>query len=339
MRRGRALTCVLMAMLPWCVPIPAAMRLEVRVRAMIPVGRHPRYAVLAKDGRELYVTVEDDRSIWVVRTATNRVIARIALGCKPQGLALVPDGSSSIAACDAGLRVIALGARGVTPVSTGAVERLAVTKDGKVAYLTEGWAGLWRLEVSTRNLSIVDPLPYPNYLALTPDGKFLYVNYQHFGRGGRAGHDAIAKFDARTGKLLRSITGLPNVGGAVAISPDGRTLWANGMDACSSLAYDHLGCPAVPAGVINVIDTAADRLAHSMALIAPLNNELTVSPDGDLVAVCGSGVHFVDSRTFHVLAGVLESDTNALVFSRDGRRAYATLPNQNKVAVLDIVRH
>lgn len=160
-------------------------------------------------------------------------------------------------------------------------------------------------------------------LAVTPDERFLYVNYQLSGPGGRAGHDVIGKFDVRTGKLLRAITGLPNVGDWIAISPDGRTLWVSGGDACLSRAYDHIGCPAVPAGVINIIDIATDRLMRSLQLVG-MPGAIAFSPDGTLVAVNGPGARLVDARTFKTVAATPEIYTQALVFCRDGRRAYAT---------------
>jgi DNA-binding beta-propeller fold protein YncE len=309
------------------------------LRATIPVGKNPLDLALAANESELYVSLSGDHSVCVVRTADGLVSGRIRLGCEADKLALAPDRSSVLVGCEAGLRIIALPARRVDAIPTGKVADLAITPDGKVAYLAEQRAGLWKMEISTRKISLVNPMPVAMHLAFTPDGKFLYVSYQHFGPGGLKGHDAIGKFDARTGKLLRAITGLPSVGNTLAISPDGGVLWANGEDACSSIAYDHLGCPAVPAGVLNIIDAAADRLVRSVPVVAPGTPEgVTFSPDGAIVAVSGPSPRFLDARTFHTLAVIPEIRTHALVFSRDGRRAYAILDKENAVAVLDIDR-
>jgi DNA-binding beta-propeller fold protein YncE len=193
-----------------------------------------------------------------------RVLTMISVGKEPQGAALRADESD-----------------------------LYVTLPG-------GAAGVGKMDLSTRQVSPMSPAPIATDLALTPDGNFLYVNYQHYGPGGREGHDETGKFDARTGKFRSAIKGLPNVGNTLAVSPDGRRLWANGDDACISHRYDHLGCPAVPAGIMKIIDTATDRLVRSLPLVA--------------------GVPF------------------GITFPRDGRRPYATLPEQNAVAVLDISR-
>jgi DNA-binding beta-propeller fold protein YncE len=320
-------------------PAAATMRLEVRVRATISVGKSPLDVALAADESELYVSLSGDNSVGVVRTADDRVSHSIPLGCTADKLAIAPDRSSVLVGCETGLRIITLPARRVDAIPTGKVADLAVTPDGKVAYLAEQRAGLWKMEISTRKISIVNPMPIAMHLALTPDGRFLYVSYQHFGPGGQAGHDAIGKFDARTGKLLRAITGLPNVGNTLAISPDSSVLWANGEDACSSIAYDHLGCPAVPAGILNIIDTATDRLLRSVPVVGTGTPEgIAFSPDGAIVAVSGRSPRFLDARTFDTLAAIPGIRTHALIFSRDGRRAYATLDKENAVAVLDIKR-
>jgi DNA-binding beta-propeller fold protein YncE len=176
-------------------------------------------------------------------------------------------------------------------------------------------------------------------LALTPDDRLLYVNYQHSGPGGRLGHDAIGKFDAKTGAFLGSITGLANVGAALAVSPDGQALWANGLDACMSRAYDHVGCPAVPAGIVNVINTRTDKLVHSIAWLGPVHPlSIEHSPDARIVAVSGESPRFYDSGTYEIVAALPAVFTRALVFDPDGRRAYTSLQRNNQVAVLELNR-
>jgi hypothetical protein len=175
-------------------------------------------------------------------------------------------------------------------------------------------------------------------LALTPDGKYLYVNYQGSGPGGRPGHDAIGKFDAATGRRLSAITGLANVGYSLAVSPDGRRLWADGADACDSRAYDHLGCPAVPAGILNVIDTATDHLVRSLPLVGySFPMIVKFSHDARYVVVNTGGPRFIDAATFATITGLANLPTSAIALRRDGRRAYVAL-RQGGVAILDITR-
>ena len=65
---------------------------------------------------------------------------------------------------------------------------------------------------------------------MTPDGKYLYVNYQCLGPGGATGTDAIGKFDGATGAFLRGITGFPNVGAKITVTPDSRFIWGVGFE-------------------------------------------------------------------------------------------------------------
>src|SRR2546425_13116661 len=130
---------------------------------------------------------------------------------------------------------------------------MAISADGRRLYLAMGPSGLRVVDTESNKVSTLRTEGYPMGLALTPDGRVLYVNYQNGGPGGSWGHDAIGRFDASTGVFLGSTTGLPHVGQTIAVSPDGSQVWANGTDACYRPQYDHRGCPFVPGGIINVI--------------------------------------------------------------------------------------
>jgi YVTN family beta-propeller protein len=324
------------ATLAICAYAQAAETVQLLVRATIPAGERPAVLALTPDEKDLYVADAADQSLRIVRTAMNRVTSRIPLGCSPLAIGIAADGSAALVGCTTGLRMISPRTESVKSIATGSVWDLAITNDSKTAYLAEQKAGLWKLDLATRKPVLVDPTPMAMYLALTPDGKYLYLNYQHSGPGGRPGHDAIGKFDAKTGRRVGAITGLANVGDALAISPDGRRLWVDGEDACASRAYDHLGCPAVPAGIVNVIDTATDRLVHSIPLVGSGGGDLvTLSPDGAYAVLNGAAPRFVDSRTFSTVAAFPDLPVLALVFLRDGRHAYARL-RKGGVAMLEI---
>ena len=323
----------------FCRWAPAVDRFQVRVRAVISVGKKPVALALTPDETELYVADSGDDSVYIVRTERNQVTGRVSIGCHPETIVMLPDGSAALVGCETGVRIIALRTRSVTQISTGPVRDLVVTNDSKMVYLAEQTAGLWKLDLTRRKLFLMDALPRAMNVALTPDGMYVYVNYQKSGPGGRPGHDAIGKLDAKTGKLLRAITGLANVGNALALSPDGRRLWADGEDACSSRAYDHLACPAVPAGVVNIIDTATDHLIRSVPVVGgSFPSIVKLSSDGEYAVVDSEGPRFIDARTFATLAAPANLAMNALVLRNDGRCAYVAL-QQNRVAVLDITRN
>src|SRR5205823_6406583 len=56
-------------------------------------------------------------------------------------------------------------------------------------------------------------------------------------------------------------------GNAMTITPNGTQVWANGGDACIASAYDHAGCPVVPAGVVNVLRTADNAVIQTLAFV------------------------------------------------------------------------
>ena len=75
--------------------------------------------------------------------------------------------------------------------------------------------------------------------------------------------DAVVVYDLATRKEIGTAQGPPQVGSTLSVSPDGAFLWVNAHDACSAPAYDHAGCPSVPAALVNVYDTATLRPVRS----------------------------------------------------------------------------
>jgi hypothetical protein len=139
-------------------------------------------------------------------------------------------------------------------------------------------------------------------LAITPDSRRLYVAFQSGGPGGSRGHDAIARFDVLSGRLERSIAGLPNVGCEMAISPDGRWLWQNACDACSGRTFDRVGCPAVPAGTIHVFDLRTEQLVRTLTFPGLDPRTIHFSADSRLAVVNGRSLLIFDTRRLQTIA-------------------------------------
>jgi DNA-binding beta-propeller fold protein YncE len=286
------------------------------------------------------------QTVLVLQTATGRITHKLRMEGRPNALAAAPDGLHVFVGCQDSVRVVSTKDKKVVTVPSTSVEDLIVTEDSRSLFLAMGQHGLQKMDIPTRRMAVVSTVALPVALALTPGGRFLYVNYQGGGPGGSAGHDAIGKFNARTGAFLRPITGLANVGHRLAVSPDGRFLWVSGWDACFSRAYDHIGCPAVPAGIVNVLDTATDTLVRHIPWIGgSFPTDLTFSPDGRVLATSGAAPRFYDSRSFEILAGLPEMLTACLAFNPSGTRAYTAVQNHQKdkpgqrrfrIAVLDI---
>jgi len=103
----------------------------------------------------MYVTARDGGTITEIDMKTNAVRRTFAVGGRPHGLAITPDGSTLIAAADNGeVKFVA--------VATGLVETaiplvgafgIAITPDGETAYVTtnDGYVGI--VNVGARTLS------------------------------------------------------------------------------------------------------------------------------------------------------------------------------------------
>lgn len=311
------------------------------VSAMIPVGHSPQQAAVTPNGIDVYVTNISDNTVNVIDTATNAVSFTLSVGASPSSIAVSPDGAKVYVGDNGGsVSIIDTATKAVTIIATlGPVRQLTLTPDGTKLYLAMEFGGLWQLATATNSLSQVSSTVCPEGVAVTPNGSTLYVSYQCFGPGGSPGHDAIGIFNATTNAFLSSITSLANVGEVERISPNGQQLWEVGGDACSSPAYDHVGCPPVPGvpeSVVNVIATSSN------ALIQPLGGlgtgYLSFFPDSKRIFLStGTTLQIVDTTSFAVVDTIALPGSGSVAFTPDGTRAYAPLPSQNAVAVLSAV--
>jgi DNA-binding beta-propeller fold protein YncE len=302
---------------------------------------------LANGDRELYVASSVTGSAAVVDTATLRVSRSFELR-DPSVVVSSPDGNTVFIGQSVGdVLVIDVRTKETYKISVdGQVRGLAVSPDNKKLYIAATYAGLFVADLATRAVRPMSNLPCPAKVATAPDGSLLYVNYQCNGPGGRRGHDAVDVIDTATGKSIGAITGLANVGGEVAVSPDGSRLWIDGSDACSTRSYDGVGCPSVPAGIINVV-RSSDRsplraLALSLKSPGGTSSRLTFTPDGTRVAVTyETGMRVYNAATLETVER-LDRDlasgpvASGPVFSRDGTAMYLGTDDQGTVSVVPI---
>ncbi|MGH6690093.1 MAG: beta-propeller fold lactonase family protein, partial [Gammaproteobacteria bacterium] len=113
----------------------------------IDVGHTPIGIVVAHDGRHVFVTNADDDSVSVIPTASNTVTCTTTVGDYPQGLALANDGQRLYTAnYNSSVSVIDISTlNGSSPSCPGEIEQIAM------------------------------PGPGAHYLAVTPNGRRLYV--------------------------------------------------------------------------------------------------------------------------------------------------------------------
>lgn len=302
------------------------------VGSTIGVGSSPLTAVITPNGAEVYISNAGDNTVSVISTATDTVVAVVHVGSGPDALAVSPDGTKVYVGQNGGDVSVINTAKTVSTIAAGSpVRDLAITPDGTKLYLAMEFSGLAKIDTATNTVSTISTIVCPEGVAVTPNGLFLYVNYQCFGPGGSSGHDAIGKFDVSTDTFVKGIIGFPNVGSKITVSRDGKRVWASNADACSNPAYDHVGCPVVPQGVVNVISTATDTLVQSLGS----TGRVGFAPNNSFAALGGSQLMLLKpSIGFLGLLNVAGSGSIAV--TPNGRKAYVPVPSANGVTIITI---
>jgi DNA-binding beta-propeller fold protein YncE len=189
---------------------------------------------ITPDGKTAYVRTDAAKSgIIPIDTATNRAgkpirVCRARPGTNPLGdfprlIAVTPDGKTLYVSCMDGTLVPISTATKTPgrPIPNSGGITIAFSPDGKTAYVG-GWGTV--IPVSTATNTAGKPIrigvPVVEVMAITPDGKTLYVtNYE-----GRPG-DRIVPIRTATNRPGPPIhVGSPAE--ALAVTPDGKTLYA-----------------------------------------------------------------------------------------------------------------
>lgn len=255
------------------------------------------------------------------------------------------------------------------------VRDMALSPDGGKIYVALEYVGLGKIEINQDyQFSLIDKRSCPEAVVFCRNkGRTLaYVNYQCSPSPGTPGHDPIIVYDGDNDLPLTTISSrldldpdpkdpkkrieivhkMPNVGSWITASPNGEQLWANGIDACSRQdAYDGDGCLARGNGVqvINVIRTSDDSVINTLNfpswfLASRGRSEfagqtfITFFPDKSNRVAVGSGSELVifDSNNFNKADSVPIPATGSLAFTPDRLYAYAPVPSEDSVRILQI---
>lgn len=313
----------------------------------------PLQVVLSPAGSESYVSNFGSNTVSVVDLSSFEVTQNIGVGEQPKALAISPDGTLLyVGNGGGGVSVISLSAKQLLytvqtpedpwrPGNASPVRDLAITPDGRKVYLALEYAGLGRLDAGGREVSIVSDTKCPEGVAIMPDGRRLYVSYQCKGPpGGLIGHDAIGVFDVEKEVLIETIKGPPNVGGAIAISPDGTQVWVNGSDACMAESYRPINnfrdCPFSPGGVINVIETGKNGVLKTLGIPPDWGTGLiSFTQDSRLAIVGGNCAKFIDTKTFLPAKVMNLALSGSTAIESDGGHMYAAAPSQSQLLKFD----
>ena len=138
--------------------------LTINVIATVPVGYKPAGVACSPDGSKVYVANSGDNTVSVIRTATNEVIATINVGKKPWEVAVTPDGKKAY----------------VTNNENGCAltNEKKVILNGTTYTVSEIICGNTVSVIDTTNNTVTATISvggYPNGVAVSPDGKEVYV--------------------------------------------------------------------------------------------------------------------------------------------------------------------
>lgn len=291
----------------------------------LPVGTLPEGVVVSPDGRKVYVANKTSGTVSMVNTVTNQVIGTTPnLGMPVQGLAVSPDNRR--------LYIV---------VASNAGDGYISVRD------SANLAGVDTIQVSTRERD----QPNPQGIALSPDGRLLYLSDNQDG-------GAVTILDIATKAIVNSIARGPGTMPlGIAPSPDGQHVYfaftgSTGQtgqvavyDLSSNSVTGTFNVGSRPVGIAVTPDAGkvyvSNELDNSVTVFNVMTSQLTttlvgmtpagvaISPDGSRVYVAnrGSGTVTVLSTTTDQIDGIpftVGSAPTGIAITPDGKRAYVT---------------
>jgi len=269
-----------------------------RELARIHVGDEPIQVLLDQDGGKLFVSNLSSNEIFVIDTATFQTLERIQTATQPLDMALSSNGRT--------LYVTNSGAGTLTVIdvasSTSRILRLSSIGSGPYG-VAAAREHVYATDILNSQVLIIAPdgriagrlaVPgQPRSLALSPDGKVLYVT--------SLGTGFLTVIDVASNRITRSIR-LPVSGTfAVAPGPDGRKVYLT--------AHDD--------GALIVVDAQRGTVLQQLVIGANPRG-ISFSPDGEQAFVTSS---FANEIT------IVDVETDAVVGT------YATGQNPRGIAL------
>lgn len=292
----------------------------------------------------LYVSDERGGDVVVIDAAGGGVTARIAVGKRPRGVALSPDGrhlyvalsGSAIAGPGVdesqlpppdrradGIGVVDLRAlRLVRTLQSGPdPETFAVAPDGRTIYVSnEDTGGLSAVDVASGKVRATAQVgSEPEGVAIRPDGKVVYVSCE--------GDGSVHALDARTLAHVGKFTSGTRPRN-IAMTRDGRAGFVTNEMGKSITLFDpqtQLAQRAVP--------LAGDELLRPMGMaLSPDNTHLyvTTGRGGSLLEI-----DTASARVTRTIAGV-GARPWGIALSGDGKLAYTANGSSGDISIVDL---
>ena len=299
----------------------------------------------AEPAGHLYVSSEQGGNVVVVDLGTRQPVATIAVGKRPRGVQVSPDG-----------KAVYVALTGSTAVGPGVGNREEVAADKSAD-------GVGVINAETNTLAkVLKSGSDPEQLAVSADGKRLYVANED-----EAGLSVV---DVGAGTIIHTVS-IGTEPEGVALLPDGSMVLVasetgDRIDVVDTASFAEVG--SIPVGgrprALAISKDGARAIvtledAGSVALIDPVHRKLlkTAKLEGDHVRPMGV-VLSPDGRTAYVTTGrgkkLFAIDVNACVdewsvevgdrpwgvaISPDGRTVYTANGPSNDVSVVDVETH
>ena len=251
----------------------------------IPVGSSPKKIAITPDNRFAYVTDPGNNTVCVLDTSTNTVIGTIPVGSIPTGIAITGDGrfayvancnSNNVSCIDTSTNMV------VATIPTDRGPGSVITSpDSRFAYVSHNYYHydyISRRITSAKDISVIDTSTntivatiltegWPAGMAITPDGKFIYVAYGAFYSGPQwIESRSAAVVDTSINAVVSTIS-VGSTPGGVAITPDGRYAYVIG-------GHPFLGSN------ISVIDTSINGVVEAIPIIGHTIATVTTREEG-----------------------------------------------------------
>jgi DNA-binding beta-propeller fold protein YncE len=254
------------------------------------VSPHPSAIAVAPDEQTAYVVDEFNGVVFPVEdlgSGTPTVGAAISGFYSPTSAAVSADGSTVYVLDDNGVNLIDAPTGAITstiPIPTGTPASMALSPDGKTAYVTSFTSGaggsekLYAIKLSSETASLVATLAFSGSdgaqaIAITPDGETAYVEGAPALDSSDQTAAQVAPVDLRTDTVGTTIDlGAATTGEAygISITPDGRTVFAT--ESCTSSS----GGICQNAGSAYPIATATDTAGAPISVMGtPLAAAIT----------------------------------------------------------------
>lgn len=329
-------------------PTGAAALLALSLAACSGTANAPRQTSTSPAGPRLYVSDETGTEVVVVDPATAQVVQRIAIGKRPRGIKLSPDGTQLFVALS-GSPIGGPGVDesklppadraadgiGVVDVATHVVvkkyksgqdpESFAVSNDGRTLFVSnEDEGALSVLDLQSGEVKThVKVGAEPEGVTVRPDGKAVYVTSE--------GDGVVTAIDTGTFQVLGTVATGPRPR-SIAFTTDGATGFVTNENAATLTVFD---------SATNAVKTTIQLPKIEGAPTAPRPMGQAVSRDGSRLFVSlgrAKAIAVIDTASLAVVGTITDVGARpwGIGVSPDGRKLYTANGPSGDVSIVDI---